>query len=44
VTVAGLMELEGHPQLRTLYVFDTQVTDADITNLRKALPDCKISR
>ena len=44
VTDAGLKELAGLKSLHALYLDGTQVTDAGLKKLRKALPDCAISR
>ena len=44
VTDAGLVHLKGMAGLKRLYLQYTKVTDADIAELQKALPDCKISK
>jgi hypothetical protein len=42
VTDAGLDNLCGLTRLETLRLSGTQVTEAGITNLRNALPNCEI--
>jgi hypothetical protein len=44
VTDAGLKELAGLQQLRTLRVRATQVTEAGAAELRKALPELVVER
>jgi hypothetical protein len=34
----------GLTSLQTLELFDTQVTNAGVAELQKALPDCKIRK
>ena len=43
-TDAGLDRLKGFTQLRELDLTGTQVTDAGVAKLQKALPNCKITR
>jgi Leucine-rich repeat (LRR) protein len=43
ITNAGLEHLKGLTKLRVLYLSDTQITDAGVAELQKALPDCEIS-
>ena len=43
VTDAGLAHLAGLPALESLYLSDTLVTDAGISELQEALPNCRIS-
>jgi hypothetical protein len=38
------MHLKGLTQLEWLYLRDTQVTDAGVDDLRKALPNVRIDR
>ena len=42
VTDAGLLHLAGMRSLEALYLNNTQVTDAGVAELQKALPNCKI--
>jgi len=42
MTDAGLEQLKGLTSLRYLHVADTQVTDAGVSELKKALPNCTI--
>jgi internalin A len=42
VTNAGLKQLAGLKALQTLNLSGTEVTDAGVAALQKALPDCKI--
>jgi hypothetical protein len=44
VTDAGLKHLIGLKQLRSLSLAGTKVTDRGVAELRKALPDLKVSR
>jgi Leucine-rich repeat (LRR) protein len=44
VTDAGLKELAGLKSLQSLLLLDMKVTDAGVAELRKALPNCKITR
>jgi hypothetical protein len=44
VTDAGLKDLAGLQGLQTLDLRYTQVTDAGVADLQKALPDCEIRR
>ena len=44
VTDVGLKELAGLKSLQSLYLGGTQVTDAGVAELRKALPACRIIR
>jgi len=44
VTDAGLKELISLKNLQTLLLGGTQVTDAGVVELRKALPKCVINR
>ena len=44
ITDARLKELTGLKSLHTLYLGGTRVTDASVTELRKALPECNIQR
>jgi flagellar basal body-associated protein FliL len=43
ITDAGLVHLTGLKNLVSLGLHGTQITDAGIAELKKALPDCKIS-
>jgi Leucine-rich repeat (LRR) protein len=43
-TDTGLKALGGFKNLRELHISDTKTTDAGLAELKKALPDCKISR
>ena len=43
ITDAGLQQLSGLKELQYLYLRGTQITDEAIAELRKALPNCKIS-
>jgi hypothetical protein len=43
ITDMGLKELAGLKSLQALYLNRTQVTDAGLKELRKALPGCDIS-
>jgi hypothetical protein len=42
LTDAGLLELVGLKNLTELHLVQTNVSDAGITRLRKALPECRI--
>ena len=42
VTDAGLAHLEGLKNLKSLYLWQTQVTPDGAEKLRQALPDCNI--
>ena len=42
ITDAGLAHLEGMTKLQILELWDTKVTDAGVTLLRKALPDVRV--
>jgi hypothetical protein len=45
VTDVGLKELAALTRLKSLSLFECKgVTDAGVAELRKALPDCKITR
>ena len=44
MTDAGLKELAELKSLQSLNLGDTQVTDAGVEDLRKALPACAINR
>jgi hypothetical protein len=44
VTDAGLDDLKGMRKLRVLNLHGSKVTDSGVEGLRKALPDCAISR
>ena len=44
VTDAGLEHLKGLTSLQTLKLGGSQVTDADVNELKKALPKCDIFR
>ena len=44
ITDAGLVHLKGLTNLRTLYLYGTQITDADIADLKKALPNCRVRK
>ncbi len=44
VTDAGLVHLKGLTSLETLWLIGTQVTDAGVQDLQKALPNCQIFR
>jgi hypothetical protein len=44
VTNAGIMELAGLKELRTLHLTGTKVTDEGVARLRKELPQCRIFR
>jgi hypothetical protein len=41
-TDAGLANLKGLTKLQSLNLWGTQVTDAGVKKLRRALPNCKI--
>ena len=41
--VAGLAHLKGLAKLRRLYLSGTQVSDAGVKNLQRALPTCWIT-
>ena len=43
VTDAGLLQLRALKNLESLRLNDTDVTENGIEELRKELPDCKIS-
>jgi hypothetical protein len=43
VTDAGLKELTEMKSLRYLYLGSRGVTDTGVDELKKALPDCKVS-
>ena len=43
-TDAGLAQLEGLKKLKSLYVWQTKVTDAGVEKLKKALPQLQIIR
>ena len=40
---AGLVHLAGLTALKTLTLYDTQVTDVGVAELQQALPNCAIS-
>ena len=42
LTDAGLVHLAGLTKPEELYLYDTQVTDAGVAELKKALPKCGI--
>ena len=42
ITVEGLRHLKGLSNLNELFVFDAEVTEKGINELRKALPECEI--
>jgi hypothetical protein len=42
ITDAGLVHLAGLTNLKTLYLFRTQITDAGVAELKKSLPNCEI--
>jgi Leucine-rich repeat (LRR) protein len=42
ITDSGLVHLKGLTNLQQLYLEDTQITDAGVADLQKALPNCKI--
>ena len=44
ITDSGLVHLKNLSNLEALSLSYTKVTDADIAELQKALPDCKISK
>ena len=44
VTDASLEHFKGLTNLQELALHGTQVTDAGVTELKKALPNCQISR
>ena len=44
ITDAGLVHLKGLSSLQTLDLRFTQITDQGIADLKKALPNCKISK
>jgi hypothetical protein len=44
VTDAGIKHLATPAKLDSLYLADTQVTDAEVDELLKALPMCRIIR
>ena len=44
LTDAGLVHLKGLTQLQDLNLFDTDITDAGIAELQKALPNCEIEK
>jgi Leucine-rich repeat (LRR) protein len=44
ITDSGLMHLKNLSNLEARSLSYTKVTDADIAELQKALPDCKISK
>jgi hypothetical protein len=44
VTDEGILLLRSLKQLLDLQVFHTQVTDAGVAELQKALPNCQIMR
>jgi hypothetical protein len=44
VTDGGLKELAPLKNLTTLKLRETKVTDVGVAELRKALPNCKVSR
>lgn len=44
VTDVGLKQLAGLKDLHTLNLVNTKVTNAGVVELRKALPDCRITR
>ena len=44
MTDAGLKELAAIKSLPHLYLRGTKVTDQGVAELRKALPECKITR
>ena len=43
ISDAGLVHLKGLTKLTYLYLTNTQVTDAGIAGLKKALPNCAIN-
>ena len=43
VTDAGLVHLKGLTSLQSLSLYRSQVTDAGVAELQKALPNCKIT-
>ena len=44
VSDAGLVHLKGLANLEVLHLAATQITDAGIADLKKALPNCKITK
>ena len=44
ITDAGLVLLKGMTKLETRWLNSAQVTDSDIAELQKALPNCKITK
>jgi hypothetical protein len=44
ITDAGFDHLKGLTNLTDLYLLGTQVTDAGVAELKKALPNCEIQR
>ena len=44
ITDAGLKEVAKLQQLKILWLQDPQITDAGVTELKKALPKCEIFR
>ena len=44
ITDSGLVHLKGLTNLKSLSLYKTQITDAGIAELQKALPNCKITK
>ena len=44
ITDAGLVYLKGLTKLQTLYLGGTKITGTSVADLKKALPNCKISK
>ena len=44
ISDAGLVHLKGLTELQTLDLDSTQITDAGIADLKKALPNCAIRK
>ena len=42
ITDAGLAHLKGLTKLKRISLEETQVTDAGVKALQKALPDCEV--
>ena len=43
ITDAGLVHLKGLTKLKELDLYGTNITDAGVTDLQKALPNCGIN-